>query len=199
MTDTEDSGMPRLGRAPWVSAAAMTPAQREFADDVRSGWSGGTVGLEPFDRHGRLVGPFDLMAASPDVGRQILAVAESFRKSSLTIAERELVIVLVAAEQGSEFMWRGHVPLLAAAGVEEKATASIREHEKPDLPGTLADVYDAAWALIHDGDLDDGHFRDAESSLGWTKLQEVVWLVGLYWTLALAMRVARVPIPDDPQ
>lgn len=175
----------------------MSPAQRDFAELVRSRWSGGAVGLEPIDEAGRLLGPFDLMAASPGIGHAVLAVAGSFKDSSLSVAERELVIVLVAAESGSDFMWRGHVPLLTAAGVGDEVVASIRAHAEPGLDGTMAVVHEVAWALIRHGDITDEEFSAAEAALGWRRLQEIVWLIGLYDMLALAMRVARTPVPAD--
>lgn len=196
MPTDDDASTPRLGRAPWTTASEMSPAQRGFVQTVRSQWAGGAVGLEPIDPEGRLLGSFDLMAASPEVGAKVLALAESFRDASLTVTEREMVIILVAATRESVFMWEGHAPLFAAVGLQNDLEA-IRAKKRPDLSGDLAAVYDVAWALIHQQDLSDSQFQAAERTLGWPRVQEIVWLVGFYESVALAMRVARVPTPSE--
>jgi alkylhydroperoxidase family enzyme len=185
----------RQGRAPWITAGAMTPEQRAFVDRVRSGWSGGAVGVEPIDAEGRLRGPFDLMAASPAVGGAVLATAGAYRDASLSLAEREVVIVMVAAARDAPFMWAGHAPLLHQAGVDPAPFAGPGSGSHPDLTPTLARVRDVTAALLLEGDLDDALFAAAEDELGWVKVQEIVWLVGLYEAFALAMRVARTPDP----
>lgn len=45
------------------------------------------------------------------------------------------------------------------------------------------------------GDLDQSGFDAALDELGRPRVQEVIWLVGLYRSLATAMRVARIPAP----
>lgn len=188
-------GPPRLGRAPWTTAGDLDGAQRDLVDRIRADWGDGSLGVSPVDAAGRLLGPFDLMAASPHVGAAVLEAAASFRDSDLTVVERELVILVVAAAEDAGFMWAGHHPVALAAGLAPEAAEAVRAGEAPRLEEPLRTVHRVARRLIGEGDLDDAAFDDAVGRLGWRRLQEVVWLTGLYRALGLAMRVARSPLP----
>ncbi len=187
---------PLLGRAPWTTAGELSAAQKELVDRVRRDWAGGAVGISPVDSNGRLTGPFDLMAASPHVGRAVLEFARSFRNAALTAAERELVILVVAAHEGTPYMWRGHEPVARRAGLTDSAVAAVGRRTVPHLPEPLAGIHEVSRRLCQAGDLDDSEFATAVARLGWPRLQEIVWLVGLYSTLALALRVARSPLAE---
>jgi alkylhydroperoxidase family enzyme len=192
---TAAGGRPRLGRAPWTTAGDLDDAQRGLVDRIRADWGGGSLGVSPFDAAGRLLGPFDLMAASPHVGAAVLDAAASFRDSNLTVIERELVILVVAAAEDAGFMWAGHCPVALAAGLAPEAAETIRAGAEPRFGEPLRTVQHVTRRLLAEGDLDDAGFDDAVDRLGWTRLQEVVWLTGLYRALGLAMRVARSPLP----
>lgn len=184
-----------LGRAPWTTDGELDDAQRALRDRISDDWGGGAVGLSPVDGDGRLVGPFDLMAASPQVGGAVLAMATSFRDAELSAAERELVILVIAVAEDSEFMWEGHAPVAREAGVPADAIDAIARGDASSTEDPLRTVQDIAQRLATDGDLDDETFTRAVEVLGWRRLQEVVWLTGLYQALGLAMRVARTPLP----
>jgi 4-carboxymuconolactone decarboxylase len=55
-----------------------------------------------------------------------------------------------------------------------------------------------AAALVTRGDLDDAEYGEAVGHLGPAGLFELLTLVGYYATLALQLRVFRVPAPDSP-
>jgi 4-carboxymuconolactone decarboxylase len=52
-------------------------------------------------------------------------------------------------------------------------------------------------ALAARGDLVDAEYREAVSQVGTAGVFELLTLVGYYATLALQLRVFRVPAPDD--
>jgi 4-carboxymuconolactone decarboxylase len=54
-----------------------------------------------------------------------------------------------------------------------------------------------AAALAARGDLDDAEYREAAGQLGADGLFELLTLVGYYATLALQLRVFRVPAPEE--
>lgn len=186
-----------LGRAPWTTAGPLDDAQRQLRDRIRDDWGGGEVGLSPVDAEGRLLGPFDLMASSPQVGGAVLATAASFRDADLSALERELVILVVAVAEDAPFMWEGHVPVVQQAGLTDEAIDAIARRVTPVLDEPTRTVHDVARRLTTDQDLGDAEFAAAVETLGWRRLQEIVWLVGLYQALGLAMRVARTPLPDE--
>jgi 4-carboxymuconolactone decarboxylase len=51
-------------------------------------------------------------------------------------------------------------------------------------------------ALVARGDLDDAEYREAVEVVGTAGLFELLTLVGYYATLALQLRVFRVPAPE---
>lgn len=124
-------GPPRLGRAPWTTAGDLDAAQRGLVDRIRDDWGGGSLGVSPFDSGGRLVGPFDLMAASPHVGAAVLEAAASFRDSDLAVVERELVILVVAVAERAGFMWAGHRPVALAAGLSPRRPSAFARARCP--------------------------------------------------------------------
>lgn len=187
----------RLGRAPWTTAGDLDEAQQRLRDRIREDWGGGAVGISPIDPAGRLVGPFDLMAASPHVGGAVLDTATSFREARLPILERELVILVVAAAENADFMWAGHLPIAVGAGLDADTGPLLRTRGVPPLVEPTRTVHDVARALVDHGDLDDSLFDHAVALLGWPQLQEIIWLTGLYQAFGLAMRVARSPLPTE--
>lgn len=189
----------RLGRAPWTTAGELDDAQRALLNRIRDEWGSGEVGLSPVDDDGRLVGPFDLMAASPEVGSSVLGMATSFRYAELSAAERELVILVVAVAEDVAFMWEGHAPVAVTAGLPVDVIDAVANGDTPRPDEPWRTVHGIVRRLTADGDLDDRVFNSAIETLGWRRLQEIVWLTGLYQALGMAMRVARSPLPSQRQ
>lgn len=184
------------GRAPWASAAPMSEAQLELVEMISRDWGTGVIGLSPVDEEGRLLGPFDLMVADPEVGAGILAMLDGFRHAQLSVIERELIILAVAAARESDFMWQGHASALLNAGGNPAMLDAIAEGKPPALGDSLDTLYRFAHELVSTRDASDGIFAEALDKLGWAKMQAAVWLIGVYEMLALAMRVARTPTPQ---
>jgi len=185
-----------LGRAPWTTAGELSEAQRVLVDTIRGDWADAGLGVSPVDSAGRLTGPFDLMVASPRVGRAVLELAGSFREGFLTVAEREAVVLVVAAHDRCSYMWAGHEPLARAAGVAGQVIDAIRDGDARS-PGDDLVVRVLARDLCEAGDVGQQSFDSAVHRLGWPRFQEIVWLVGLYRALAMTMRVARIPSPHE--
>ena len=74
----------------------------------------------------------------------------------------------------------------------------MREGRHAALAGRESVVARTAAALVARGDLDDAEYREAVDHLGPAGLFELLTLVGYYATLALQLRVFRVPAPDGP-
>jgi 4-carboxymuconolactone decarboxylase len=76
------------------------------------------------------------------------------------------------------------------AGVQDRRHAELVERE--------ALVARTVAALLTRGDLEDAEYREAVEHLGPAGLFELLTLVGYYATLALQLRVFRVPAPEGP-
>src|SRR5581483_195453 len=104
-------------------------------------------------------------------------------------------ILVVAAHWRSEFERYAHEAVGAAVGLDEDELAALRHGDfdrLADPAERLVAVTTAALAAR--GDLDDAEYA-AASALGADVLFELTTLVGYYATLALQLRVFRVPLP----
>jgi 4-carboxymuconolactone decarboxylase len=72
----------------------------------------------------------------------------------------------------------------------------VRDGGYAALTGREAVVARTAGALVARGDLDDAEYLEAVEVVGTAGLFELLTLVGYYATLALQLRVFRVPAPD---
>jgi len=156
------------------------------------------VGL--VDDEGRLQGPFNAMLFHPVVGMALQELGRALRFSGqLPPRAREIAILIVAASERSDFEWAAHAAIGAYLGLNGReldtlARADVVEFEDP-IEHVVAR---AAHALVASGDLDDEHYRTAETTLGAAGLVELATLIGLYQALALQMRMFRVPGPPGP-
>jgi alkylhydroperoxidase family enzyme len=78
--------------------------------------------LDAMPRHA----PIEMLAHSPQVAQQFLRLAQAqFTTLELSLYNRELVILTVAAFVGCEYEYRQHIPISAAAGVDPSVAQSI--------------------------------------------------------------------------
>jgi len=184
-----DPGTPRFVARP---RAELEPDQQALYDLIASGPRAAQRGSSPFlGPAGELLGPFGLMTIAPAVGEAVQAVGAAIRyRTGLSDLVREAAILLVAAAKDSGFEWIAHVRLAAQAGLDEEQLAALRRFEIPEglaAADTLA--LRAVRAMLVDGGLSDALHRRAVTELGERAVAELVWLVGYYSALALALAV----------
>jgi 4-carboxymuconolactone decarboxylase len=118
---TSSTGPTPTEAYPRVSPDEMDENARRLRDAILAGPRGNAPGqfsMEAAD--GTLEGPFGIFLFAPAVGGPLQQLGAALRTAtSLTARERELAILAVAAELGSDFELRAHVPLAAAAGIED--------------------------------------------------------------------------------
>jgi 4-carboxymuconolactone decarboxylase len=85
-----------------------------------------------------------------------------------------------------------------AQGPQLFQLAAARDGRHVALAGREAVVARTVAALVERCDLDDAEYREATEVVGTAGLFELLTLVGYYATLALQLRVFRVPAPDGP-
>ncbi len=118
--------------------------------------------------------------------------------STLSPRQRELLVLRVAAVRGSEYEWAQHAILAGDAGLDEDEVARIVEG--PDAPGWA--VLDGAMVravdeLIGDGGVSDATWAVLAGGLDNQQLMDLVFTVGAYEILALALRSFGVELDDD--
>jgi 4-carboxymuconolactone decarboxylase len=181
-----------------LSSEEMTTDQLALYRDILGGPRGqGPRAVALATGAGGLAGPFNAMLYAPAVGHalQELGVAIRFR-TELTPRIREMAILVVAQYWDSGYERAAHEPIGREAGLAEPEIKALRDGTDPgflDPPENVA--YSVVRALTSRGDLDDKEYAEAKAVLGEQALVELSTLVGYYVTLALQMRIFRVPAP----
>ncbi|MDI5979219.1 carboxymuconolactone decarboxylase family protein, partial [Amycolatopsis magusensis] len=89
-------------------------------------------------------------------------------------------------------------PAARAAGATDAHLAAVAALSVPDdLDGTESAALRFVLALLADGDLDDVTYAELVPIIGNRVAVELTTLVGYYTTLALQLRVFRVPLPAE--
>jgi len=126
------------------------------------------------------------------------------RQLSLTIREREIVILRTCARCRCEYEWGVHLMVFAQrAGLTRHEIASLT-HGSPDDPGWPAGrepmLIRVADALHDSSDVDDKLWRSAREMLDERQLLDVLLLCGWYHAISFVARAARVELePGAPQ
>ncbi len=202
------------GRLPVLRPGDLDDAQQELYRAIAHGpRAQGPQAFRLVDDDGGLAGPFNAFLLQPALGAALQEVGAAVRyRTGLTDRCREIAILVVAAHWDSAFEQHAHEAIGRRAGLTEAELAAIRAGTAPDTlaDGTERMVARTAQLLVADGDLDDdayaaavadlggsglGGSRLGGSGLGEARLFELLTLVGYYATLALQLRVFRVPAP----
>jgi 4-carboxymuconolactone decarboxylase len=185
-------------RIPKLAPSSLDPEQRSLYDAIAGGRRAqGPQLFRLTDEAGRLEGPFNAFLLQPRLGAALQALGSSVRyDTGLDARCREIAILTVAAHWHSDFEWYAHEAVARAAGLTTPELAAIRAASPDVLPAREAVVARTTTALLTRGDLTDPEYRTATDHLGPDGLFELLTLVGYYVTLALQLRVFRVPAPD---
>ena len=118
--------------------------------------------------------------------------------TTLDARQRELVVLRVAAVRGSEYEWLQHVVLAADVGLSGDDLARVRTGPEAEgwtpLDRALVRAVDE---LIADADISDATWAELAAELDTQQLMDLVFTVGAYDLLAMAMRSFGVEIDDD--
>ena len=181
-----------------LSSEQMTADQVDLYRDILSGPRGqGPRAIQLSDGTGGLAGPFNAMLYAPAVGHALQELGAAIRfRTKLTPRVRELAILVVAQAWDSGYERASHEPIGREAGLTEPEIGALRSGQDPAFTDPAERVaYSVTRALTGPADLDDGEYATAVSAFGEEGLVELSTLVGYYATLALQMRIFRVPAP----
>ena len=185
-------------RIPKLDPASLDHEQRSLYDAIAAGRRAqGPQLFRLTDPDGRLEGPFNAFLLQPRLGSALQALGSAVRYETMLDERcREIAILVVAAHWQSAFERYAHEAVARSAGLGDAELAALRNGSTGELAGREATVARTAAALAARGDLDDAEYREAVGEVGPEGLFELLTLVGYYATLALQLRVFRVPAPD---
>lgn len=118
--------------------------------------------------------------------------------TTLSMRQRELLVLRVAAVRGSEYEWRQHAVLAADAGITPEEVERIRSGG--DAPGWApleAAMLRAVDELVRDGCIGDATYAALATELDAQQLLDLVFTVGCYDVLAMALATFGVELDDD--
>jgi alkylhydroperoxidase family enzyme len=118
--------------------------------------------------------------------------------STLSARHRELLVLRVAAVRNTEYQWRQHVASAGDNDVDPDEVARVAVG--PDAPG-WSDVERALLRavdeLLGDALIAEGTWSVLAGALEEHQLMDLVFTVGAYDVLAMALRTFGVPLDDD--
>jgi len=148
---------------------------------------------------GRILGPYKIWIHSPPVARGMEQIGTFLNKrSSLSKREVEITILVIAQHWQGDYVRQAHIREGKAAGLSQETIDAILAGQDPKL----ADAHERAAhrfaeALVSGAKLSDTEFAEIEQVLGREGIAEVLVLLGYYTSVALAMKVHEVPIPQQ--
>jgi 4-carboxymuconolactone decarboxylase len=186
-------------RLPVLSSEEMTADQVDLYREILGGPRGqGPRAVLLSSGAGGLAGPFNAMLYAPEVGHALQNLGAAIRfKTDLAPRIREAAILVVAQAWDSAYEQESHEVLGRDAGLTDEEIAALRDGADPGFTDKKEQVaYQVVRALTSPAaDLDDEEYATAVDTLGEQTLLELSTLVGYYATLALQLRIFRVPGP----
>jgi 4-carboxymuconolactone decarboxylase len=179
-----------------LSSDEMTAEQVDLYRDILAGPRGqGPRAVQLSSGAGGLAGPFNAMLYAPTVGHALQELGAAIRfGTKLTPRIRELAILVVAQAWDSGYEQVSHELIGRDAGLTETELDALRAGENPKFADAQESAaYSAVRALTGPRDLDDEEYAATIAVLGEEGLVELSTLVGYYATLALQLRIFRVP------
>jgi alkylhydroperoxidase family enzyme len=118
--------------------------------------------------------------------------------TTLSVRQRELLVLRVAALRQSDYEWAQHAVLAADAGLTDDDVSRIKDSPEAAEWSVLdRALLSAADELVRDARIADATWEALAAELDDQQLMDVVFTVGAYDLLAMALRSFDVELDDD--
>jgi 4-carboxymuconolactone decarboxylase len=186
-------------RVPLIAPADLTPEQRPFYEDMRSGIEQNFRGFKAVSENGALMGPFNPWLHEPKFGKPIWELVKAFTDApSLPKPVRELAILVTAAKFRAAYELYAHVIGAEQSGLPDDKVATVVAGQRPgDLTREEAITYDVVSALVESGVLPELIYRQTVKAFGQHGAVELIYLVGFYCFISVTLNGFDVPVPED--
>ncbi len=162
----------------------LTPEQAKVFKDLVAG-------------RGALLTPYKIWIHSPILAAALETTGTFLNKQgSLTEREIELVVCIIANHWQGEYVWTQHIRRFPRLGFSQDVIDALRASEIPPLDDERErTVCELARSAMQPGGGPDEVFSRAEQLLGRNGIAEVLALLGYYSSVAMAVKLHRVPVP----
>jgi 4-carboxymuconolactone decarboxylase len=146
-------------------------------------------------RGGIVPAPYHVLLESPELAQLTQALGAFCRyRTELGAQLSELLVLVTASYWNAEFEFAVHSREAAKAGVPGAVIEALREHRTPDFADADSKLmYDFAAAFFATRDVPDDLFEKAIARFGRRGVVELTGVLGCYSSLAILLRVFRVP------
>jgi alkylhydroperoxidase family enzyme len=128
-----------------------------------------------------------MLSHAVTVIRPQLEVARAIYTSlQLPARVRELAVLVLAHEAGSDFVWDQHVPISEAAGVSDKIRQLIRrgDYRHDTLSEHDSTILRLTASIVSGPSVPDELFSAARAILSEREVVELLLVIGYYWTIS---------------
>ena len=188
------------GRTALIAPEALTAAQRKTYDIIVSDmmpWAEKS-GFKARLPDGRLIGPFNPILLSPEMGGAFLELqAVEGKATSLSPRVRQVVILTVGAVWKCDYERYAHAAVARRDGLSPLAIAALEQGETHE---DLSDDDDVArrftLALTDRHEVGDALFEEARSTFQDRGIVDMIVLAGCYDLVSSLLNAFKVPIPE---
>ena len=147
---------------------------------------------------GRIPGPYKIWLHSPIMMQRLERLGTFLvNESSLKPREQELAILAIAAHWHGDYVFTVHARVAREQGVPDSVIEDIRAGRLPSLSDKReAAVVEIALTAADADPASDAVFARAVAALGEEGLADLLVYLGYYSSVAMAMKLHRVPIPQ---
>lgn len=144
---------------------------------------------------GRIPTPYKIWLHSPILMQRLERLGTFLvNESSLTLREQEIAILVVAHHWHGKYVFAAHSRAARKAGISDEAIAAIVRGEVPLLTDARERaVYGIAQSAEASEPANDQVFDSAMETLGHDGLSELLVFLGYYSSVAIAMKLFKVP------
>jgi 4-carboxymuconolactone decarboxylase len=164
----------------------LTPEQKTIFDQLVAG-------------RGRILGPYKVWIHSPTIADGMEHIGTYLNKrGSLSPREVEIGILVIARHWDADYVRQAHIREGKRVGLSQETVDALVAGTDPKLTDAHErGVYEFTNALANGAKLPDTSFAEIEKVLGRNGIAEVLVLLGYYTSVALAMKIHEVPIPQQ--
>ncbi len=182
-------------RATPITHEDASPQQRELWDELVASRGGAMTLVGP---DGALVGPFNHMLASPDLGQRMGHLGQGVRfEASVERRLQELAIITVGAHWRSNFEFWAHGRMATDNGIDASVVTALAEGRTPTFEREdEAEVHGLASQLVGTGRVDEATYEQVRQRIGEQALVDLITTIGYYSLVSLTLNAHQVPLPD---
>jgi len=176
-------------------AARITPLDPPYPADIQAAFDVAMRGAPPLTL-------FRVVARNPRVLSRMMA-GGLLDRGSISLRQRELMILRTTARCGAEYEWGVHVAAFGPKATWTPAELRASVHGGADDTAWKADerlIVRLADALHDANDVGDALWQDLKRTFADDQLVELVMLAGFYHSVSFTLRAFRVPLePHAPR